>query len=79
MKIIIEGDSQDLNLNQLATLLRSFYGDKDIEIDINGLKYKGKVTEISYEQISRNKLILTRSPTLCRITTITVWVKNGRL
>ena len=49
MKIIIQGDSQDIDYTRLSTYLRHFNENRIIDIDINGLKYKGKITTVTYE------------------------------
>jgi len=53
MIITIKGDSQDIDYRELSTYMRNFNLHKTIDININGLKYKGTITTISYSNGSR--------------------------
>lgn len=56
MIIKIEGDSQDINYRRLATHLRHFNKKKEIDINVNGLKFKGKMSKIAYKEVGISKL-----------------------
>lgn len=54
MKIRIEGQSQDLSYEELSNKLNDMRKHKTIDIDINGLKFKGKVVHYEYHRTPSN-------------------------
>jgi len=54
MKITIEGCSQDLTYTELSSKLNNIRKHKIIDININGLKFKGRITGYSYQRHPRN-------------------------
>lgn len=51
MKIIIEGNSQDLSYEELCNKLTSIRKHEIIDININGLKFKGRVIHYAYKRV----------------------------
>ena len=49
MIVIIKGHSENICINKLTEVINTFHMNKKIDININGIEFKGKVSTVSYE------------------------------
>jgi hypothetical protein len=54
MEISIKGNSEDVEYKKLVYLLKRFNEEKKIDVNFNGIKYKGRIETIEY--VTQNNL-----------------------
>ncbi len=56
MIITDSGNSEDINYKKFCNYMHSYSRGVTIDINFNGLKYRGRITSITYKEVDRSNI-----------------------